>query len=614
MKRRNFLRTVGALSLPTLGGFSGVRATPSLIDALINPDSDRVLVIIQLFGGNDGLNTLVPLDQYRTLELLRPGIILPEDGVLPIEGALGFHPRMTGMSSLFRDGQIGIIQNVGYPNQNRSHFRSTDIWNSASRPTQQLTTGWLGRYLDEDYPDFPTGYPNATAPHPPAISVNNVAHPTCQGKDANLALAVLDPTDVTPLAPGGNVPLEDDNYGREMEFLRSVIAQSNAFGNLIQNAADLGTTTVDYPERNPLADQLRKVALMISGGLKTKVYTVYLGGFDTHANQVVGDPSSGNHANQLGLLSEAIEAFVEDLQNQRLSERVMGFTFSEFGRRIRNNDSRGTDHGTAGPMFFFGGCTAPTVLGDNPELDESLDQTAGVPMQYDFRDVYASVLTDWFGASPDRVRTVLGRDFQHVPIMAECSIALPVTLLNFVATGRDKRIDLSWETSEERDNRGFEIERSEDYGDSFTYLGWVPAALRPLGGVRTYEYTDQTARLGIRYLYRLKQMDEDGSYQYSPLRSARLTGTAPNQWQIGRLFPNPATVETQLEYYAPTDGTMQYELFTADGKRVMGNTIGTAGLRQAHFTLSIGQLPVGIYTLAVTTPDGSVHRRKLMVQ
>ncbi|MEM9528316.1 MAG: DUF1501 domain-containing protein, partial [Bacteroidota bacterium] len=374
MKRRNFLRAVGALSLPALSGFSGLRAEGnSLFTSLINPDSDRVLVIIHLFGGNDGLNTLVPLDQYRNLLDVRRQLVLPEDSLLKISSSLAFHPSMGGIKEMYDRGQMGVIQNVGYAQPNRSHFRSTDIWTTASRSDELLTTGWLGRHFDHQYPGYPEGYPNDQQPDPPAISLGNVSHPTCEGQNLNYSYSVSNPNQVTVLAPGGNTPLPDDYYGEELDYLRTTIDQSNVYGNVIQDASNEGTNAVEYPSSNRLANDLRHVARLISGGLKTKVYTVYLGGFDTHANQVRGNRTTvGAHADLLKQVSEAVSAFQEDLDNQGLSERVLGMTFSEFGRRIRSNNSFGTDHGDAAPMFFFGGCLGGNILGDNPVINRSI--------------------------------------------------------------------------------------------------------------------------------------------------------------------------------------------------------------------------------------------------
>lgn len=614
MKRRNFLKSVSSLSLPAIAGWGNVQAANTAFSSVINPETDKILVIVHLFGGNDGLNTVVPLDQFSNLSSVRGQMALPEDSLIPLTNTISLHPRMQEMQNMYNQGQLGIIQNVGYPNQNRSHFRSTDIWTSASRSDQIITTGWLGRYFDNVYPDYPVGFPNEDAPHPPAISISNVAHATCEGKGINFSQTVLDPRKVTTLAPGGDIPLQDDNYGQEMEFLRTMISQTNAYGEVIQTAAQNGENVVEYPSNNNLASQLKKVAQMISGGLQTKVYTVYLGGFDTHAEQTSPNTINGAHADLLQQVSEGIAAFQRDLDAQNLSERVLGMTFSEFGRRIRPNASRGTDHGDAGPMFFFGSCVNAEVIGDNPIIDADVDQVTGVPMQFDFRDIYGSVLVDWFGVDESRVRNVLFRDFLYLPIAINCSFALPVLLTEFLATPREKTIYLSWQTSEETDNRGFEVERSTDDGQSFEFLGWVPAVDITTGNLRKYHFEDSTARQGIEYLYRLKQIDTDGSSNYSPIRSARLLGTSDNRWQISELSPNPASGMTSFTFSAPSDGILSYELITALGQRILKDTLAVPASNFAEtLTIQLGRAPVGAYTLLVRTPDGERHQRKLVI-
>lgn len=421
MKRRNFLKTGTAVTLPLLLNGMGVAAMPksSLFDA-INDESDKVLVIIQMIGGNDGINMIVPLDQYSNLANARSNILLPENSLLSLSDTLGLHPTMEGVKALHDEGQLGIIQSVGYPNQNRSHFRSTDIWTSGSPANEFWATGWIGRHYDELYPGFPEGYPNETYPDPFAITMGTVVSETCQGAAANYSLTLNDPFNLTQLAEGEPGDLPDTPYGEELAFLRTTISQTNAYSETITAAANNGANMVDYPETR-LAEQLKNVALLISGGLQTKVYVVSIGGFDTHANQVdLSDNTTGAHAALLQQLSNAMAAFQQDLKLLNLEERVIGMTFSEFGRRIRSNDSLGTDHGTAAPLMLFGSCVNPQVLGDNPEIPEQPDIQEGIPMQYDFRDIYGSILMDWFEVSEENVRALLHQEFQYLPIIRVC--------------------------------------------------------------------------------------------------------------------------------------------------------------------------------------------------
>ena len=423
MKRRKFIQATGTvISLPILlNGFRLAAMPRQSIFNAISEETDRVLVLIQLNGGNDGLNTVLPLDQYSRLAAARSSILIPESQALGLSDTVGLHPAMGRLRELYEGAKLSIVQSVGYPEQNRSHFRSMDIWTSGSPATETWTTGWLGRFLQTGHPDFPLGYPHAEAPHPFAITMGSIVSETCQGSAANFSLTLNDPFSLTPLTQSAPDEVPDTPYGEELTYLRTTIAQTNAYGSEITTAAESGSNLVDYPEGNRLAAQLKNIALLISGGLQTKVYVANIGGFDTHANQVQeGDPALGAHAVLLDQLSEAMASFQADLQQQGLAERVVTMTFSEFGRQIRANGSLGTDHGTAAPLLVAGACVNPGIIGHNPEIPQEVQPQEGVPMQYDFRDVYGSVLMDWFGVPEEEVRRLLHQDFQHIPILNPC--------------------------------------------------------------------------------------------------------------------------------------------------------------------------------------------------
>lgn len=421
MKRRTFIKTT-SLSLPVLlNGFRLSAMPMSSLFSAFNLDNDRILVLINLIGGNDGLNTIIPLDQYDKLANVRSNIILPQSALLDVGFDNAFHPAMTGLKDVFDNGKMSVVQSVGYPNQNRSHFRSTDIWNSASPANEVWTTGWLGRYFQQEYPDYPTGYPNADYPDPFAITIGSLVSETCQGTVTNFSMAINDPFNINPLANPGNDPLPDTPYGDELAFLRTSFQQTNAYSDAIEAAASAGANVVDYPADSSLAQALKNVALLITGGLKTRVYVVSIGGFDTHANQVVsGEPTNGTHAQLLSQLSTAVNLFLQDIEQQGHDKRVLCMTYSEFGRRIRSNESLGTDHGDAAPLMLFGSCVAPGFIGDNPEIPENPEVQDAVAMQYDFRNVYGSVLEDWFQVPADAVRALLFEDYQHIPLIQGC--------------------------------------------------------------------------------------------------------------------------------------------------------------------------------------------------
>lgn len=422
MERRDFIKnTTTAITLPLL--LNGLRLSVFAQPRLFNPmiTSDRVLVLIQMNGGNDGLNTIIPLDQYSHLFAARSEIIIPEDKVITLTEKLGLNPAMTGIKALYDDGNLGIVQSVGYPDQNRSHFRSMEIWSTASPANQFWNTGWMGRYLDQQFPDFPRSYPDEQNPDPFAISMGFSVSVTCQGTAANFSITLNNPFEIRHLEGGDISGAIETRYDEELSFIRSTIGQTNDYSNRILEAANSGNNTVEYPDTE-LAQQLKNVARLIAGGLKTKMYIVSLGGFDTHANQVDSyDPTRGRHAELLGTLSDAMRAFQKDIKQLGLEKRVIGMTFSEFGRQIRANDSDGTDHGTAAPLLLFGGCVQPQILGENPEIPDVVEVQEGVPMQYDFRDVYGSVLMDWFGLAEENIKSLLYPDFHHLPIIRDCN-------------------------------------------------------------------------------------------------------------------------------------------------------------------------------------------------
>jgi len=423
MKRRDFLKTSTAVGLPLLLNGFGVKAFArnGFFNAF-NGDTDKVLVLIQLNGGNDGLNMVLPIDQYDKLANARSNILIPENNALLLTPETGLHPVMSGMKGLYDNARMTIVQGVGYPNQNRSHFRSTDIWTSGSPAEQNWNTGWLGRYLDVDHAAYPEGYPNPDFPDPFAITMGYLVSATCQGLGANYSLAVADPFNLYPLASGGEDVAPDTPYGDELTFLRQSILQTNEYSDVITAAANLGSNMAGYPADNRLAQQLKNIALLIKGGLKTRIYVAGQGGYDTHANQAQnGQPTVGEHANLLKQLSDAVAAFQQDLQLLGLEERVITMTFSEFGRRIKSNDSLGTDHGSAAPLLIFGSCVNPGLVGDNPDIPDPVGVEDGVAMQYDFRNVYGSVLMDWFGVPEDTVLSLLTPDFQYIPVLQPCS-------------------------------------------------------------------------------------------------------------------------------------------------------------------------------------------------
>ena len=427
--------------MPSIFGGYGVNAVglSPWMESLTNAatDTDHVLVIIQLSGGNDGLNMVIPLDQYTNLATARGNILINENQVLRLNGvtATGLHPAMTGLRDLYNGGRLKIIQGVSYPTPNYSHFRATDIWQTASDSKQVLDTGWMGRYLSSEYPNYPTGYPNQTMPHPLAIQLGSSLAVAFQGGVSPMGITISDPSTFYNIVNNTNDPLPSGYMGKELAYLRTVARQTQQYGQVLQTAYQAGTNLATYPAtRNSLADQLKIVARLIKGGLKTRVYMVQTGGYDTHSAQVEpNDHAAGYHAGLLQILSEAIVAFQTDLDMMRLDGRVLGMTFSEFGRRIKSNASSGTDHGAAEPMFIFGSRLFGGMLGSNPTIAGVTGVNDNLPMQYDFRSVYASILKDWFCVNATDLNTIMLQNFQQLRIVNSPTCITPTHEENVAA-------------------------------------------------------------------------------------------------------------------------------------------------------------------------------------
>lgn len=417
MKRRNFVRNSLALLTPTVisGNPIHVLNNHSIVDPAIlaKVDNDRVLVIIQLNGGNDGLNTVIPVNQYGQYYTARTNIAIPEKKILSLNGfsATGLHPAMTSMQKLFNEGQLDIVQSVGYPQPNFSHFRATDIWMSGSDSNEYLTTGWAGRFLDSNYPGYPDNYPNEIDTDPLAIQIGSITSLTCQGPLVNMGMSISDPNAFYNLFDTTEQSVPNTNAGYELSFIRRISKQTNKYANRIKAASDAVTQQGVYPNTS-LANQLKIVSRLIKGGLKTKIYLVNYGGFDTHANQAVAtDTSTGTHANLLGAISEAIGAFQNDIKNQEIEDRVIGMTYSEFGRRIKSNASGGTDHGAAAPLFVFGKNVRGGIFGNNPTIPTTVTAGDNIPYQHDFRTVYNSILKYWFCVKETENRQIMLKEY-----------------------------------------------------------------------------------------------------------------------------------------------------------------------------------------------------------
>ena len=426
MKRRTFIQ--GALSAAAIAPvmLDRVYARPSsplsLLAQLDAVNNDKILVLVQLFGGNDGLNTVIPGDDvnYPLYQNIRPTIYIDKQQLYNY-GGIYMNPGVQhgdkrGFAGMFEVGSLAILQGIGYDKPNLSHFRSTDIWLSGINPEDSLNvvlnTGWLGRFLEQRYPSFPASLP----PDPLAINFGGFSLALTSEK-GRMGIEVDNPN----LQAGGleaNGDAMDDNhagtrYELEYAFVADVANRSNVYAQRVKSAYMNGKAKLkgNYGS-DGFAQQMASVAALIAGGLDTKVYVVGVGGFDTHVNQAGDDHSgTGAHANLLGQVADAIGQFQYDLlqldqSGTKVSDRVLGLTISEFGRRPHENGSYGTDHGAASVQFVFGTQIAGGVFGQTADLS-NFDANGDIPWQIDYRQVYTSLLVDWFGMTLDDARTVL---------------------------------------------------------------------------------------------------------------------------------------------------------------------------------------------------------------
>ena len=365
-------------------------------------NQDRVLVVIQLTGGNDGLNTIVP----HTNELYykaRPKLAIPKEDVLKFNADIGLHPSMRGIASLIEDKKFCVIQGVGYPIPNRSHFESMDIWHSCQRKETRSNDGWLGRYflqMNQPTSDVPTdsfGLHLGSEQLPLALVARGVQTPSLSSveqlrwKGKSESSMALDAIEKTP-----RTKREVDTESNLLDFVSASTTAAMQASDRLEKALASPDSSGDFPN-SQLGEKLKIVSRLLLAGLKTKVFYVTLDGFDTHANQLVA------HSGLMRQWSEALRSFHQRLDSAGLGERVLVLTFSEFGRRVAENASQGTDHGAAAPAFLSGPKLENTFVGNQPSLSDLDD--GDLKFHTDFRRVYATLIEDWLGASSKNILT-----------------------------------------------------------------------------------------------------------------------------------------------------------------------------------------------------------------
>lgn len=412
--RRQFLAMSGIATLGASLLFHKIpirAAAPSpLLAALSNASTDRCLVLIRLKGGNDGLNTVIPLDQYSSYQTARPTLAISNANTIALaDGSLGINNALSDIHPLWLDGKMKIVRNTGYPSQNLSHFRSSDIWATASNTADVWYTGWAGRYFDREYPAYFTASPSV----PPALQIGSDSNLMFRGGAGNMALVLNSVTDFYNIAQTGNLYDANDippcYYGEELSFMRTITNSSVRFSDVVKAAYDSSSNSVSYPTtNNRLAEQLAVIARLIKGNLGTKIYMVTLDGFDTHSAQLT------THNTLLTRLAQSVKAFTDDLTIGGKSQDVLIMTFSEFGRRIAQNGSAGTDHGEGSPLFLWGDeLNGGGIVGNAPNITTP-PTTGNVTFETDFRSIYATILQDWFCLDPLLTDAIMGSSQQRI--------------------------------------------------------------------------------------------------------------------------------------------------------------------------------------------------------
>lgn len=418
--RRSFLQALGIAGGGTMAfantALSVSKPSP-LSMGINNADNDRILVLIRLKGGNDGLSTIVPIYDYDTYANARPTIKIPNNNAnrFLLNDDFGMSKAAIKLENMWGDGQMKVAHGVGYDDSSLSHFKGSDIW-ATTDPNDAEQTGWMGRYFQELYPDYLFNPPEK----PTAIQIGSNGNLIFNGQDANFAFSVANRKKLFEIAQNGELydlnNLPDCTHGEKVGYLKGVANATFKYAGVINEAYDKTSDFGNYPD-NKLSKQLSIVSRLIKGDLGTKVYLVTLEGFDTH------NDSKNRHSELMTQLSETISYFYDDLKDAGLDDKVLSMTISEFGRRVKENGSKGTDHGTASPSMFFGTALEGNgFIGEHPDMSD-LNNTGNFNnYSIDFRQLYATVLKEWLCVDAGLVNQVLlGQEFESLDLGFNCS-------------------------------------------------------------------------------------------------------------------------------------------------------------------------------------------------
>lgn len=640
MKRRNFLKYTAPLTAAPimLSGASMMRpfATHKMLATLTDDCAevaDRVLVLVQLAGGNDGLNTIIPVDQHGVYASLRPTIGISQadyielDTTMALADQVALHPSMTQIKSLYDSGMVNVVQGVSYDNQNKSHFKSRDLyWTGGDglSTNGNIENGWMGRYLDGAFPGV-AGNPASGQVDPLGIELGAskpaLGFASANMNEVSINLYNQDPAGYFSLVnsvggePINNIPAT--KYGEELNFIMGIENSVEVYAERITDVFNAGSnSSVAYPDTG-LADQFKTIARLLAGGCKTKIFLTSIGGFDTHNNQVMsGATGTGNHAEIWLKISEAIKAFTDDLTILGLEQKVITSTFSEFGRKAVENGNFGTDHGTLSNMLLFGSSVNPGITGTNVNLSDLFQGTQLQGMQNDYRQVFSTILQDWLGAPDDLVNTAFPTaSFAKISIIGTAAIAdpicygatsLPIELSIFEAQViSEEEVEVSWRTALEIDAEFFAIERSAD-GANFDTIGEIGAEGRP----SSYDFTDDNPIKGVSY-YRLKQFENNGRFTYSSVEKVEIESKIIKSV---RLSPNPTRLNSFVNLTAYEDSFATLQVLSMQGMVHRAESIEIKkGFNK--FPVDAARLSAGIYVVSLINEEGKViGQERLIVQ
>lgn len=436
MNRRKFIKNTSA-------GIAALSIAPKFLNAvpqkkiirneeLLDNANDRIMIIVELFGGNDGLNTILPYEQEDEYRRLRQNLFIPKEFALRFgtsdlyfNAALAENIHNDGFLRMFDEGRLAIVQGIGYDSPTQSHFRSRDIWHSginSTDPDENLLEGWVGRFIASKLSNYPDNIPE----QPIAISIGSSVPLIFKSNIGDMGISLYSPESFAETGMGlkpqfNRFPApESSYYQKEFNFIHVIAEQSELYSKAVYEAYNLGKAKITVDYSSGLSQGFRIISSLIAGGLKTQIYYLNLSGFDSHAQQMQAD-YRGAHAALLSSLATAVSEFTDDAVRQGFHHRVAGMTISEFGRRAYDNGSRGTDHGAASMQFVFGGSDAVLEGGyyrveGKPNLFD-LDQYGNLRHDYDFRRIYTDFLETWLGGSKDDTKNVLGEQFISLGIL-----------------------------------------------------------------------------------------------------------------------------------------------------------------------------------------------------